>query len=118
MKKKRQARFSSFLNNPAYPLGPTENDPKQTNEQSVLTYKNGDTLELCDKSKKLFRETDAKFIEDVGNIAKVKKNMFLEMLNTGLPSMKLSDKVCDELDYIARKHCKANKVNENSRRSF
>jgi DNA-directed RNA polymerase subunit F len=119
MKNKRLSKKNSKLNSLAFSeKGLSPKLPASNDELSVLTYKNGDTLELCNKNKKIYKETDKKFIEDVGNIVKVKKNMFLEILNTGIPSLKLENKVCDELDYIARKHSKANTINENSRKAF
>lgn len=57
----------------------------------------------------LYIETDKKFLKDVQRILAVRQNAIYNILN--LDQSELSDKDCDELDFRARIHSKANIVN-------
>jgi hypothetical protein len=61
----------------------------------------------------MFEETDYTFCNDVKYICEKNKNVLGNILSlTEKHKNELTDTQCDEIDYIARKHYKANRINE------
>jgi hypothetical protein len=64
----------------------------------------------------MFEETDETFCHDVRYICEKNKNFFVNVCSVCQNDLnQLDDFECDKIDFIARKHYNANRINETYR---
>ena len=89
---------------------------EQLKDFNILRYENYDTLKKSGADDQYYVETDSKFIEDVANIAKIRRNLVFSLLD--IEKQNLTSEDLDEIDYKARIHRRANIVNTNTKKKF
>lgn len=70
-----------------------------------------------DSNKEYYVETDLKFVSQIKTISKANQSVLVTLIDN-IKKKKLTDEECDQIDFYARLHYKANVVNRNTDNEF